>query len=667
MLSRDDSPPGSAQSVSSWGGGSARRVGRWINGTFTERALGFTATVLRDSFRLDKLHAVVANVEPGGAAANMGVLPGDHIIKINGQPIDLRGSQAMVNVHIENLARPLALCFERVTAAEREQPSPEQRAAQASSKPPPDDADPLGFQIMTASNWIRRIVSKKKRRFQEDGFDLDLSYLTPTMIAMGYPSTGKEALYRNRATEVKRFLAKRHWARFWVFNLCSERDYPPSLFDNRVSRYPFDDHNPPKLFTIALFCAEASRWLQAHEENVIVVHCKAGKGRTGVMACCYLLWAGEFDNARDAIDFFGVARASDGNGITIPSQKRFVYYFGRLLEDHRKTVGSWHPPRNGLRSQVKSDTAATALLRHEAARAHSQDRPSPDHTRTFSAHSVGSSSLEGGAEEAKYSGEEELDLSEESTWDDPSTPVSSSAGRGRSNSTSSSGAWSGSGGDAGGRGGDSPAPSLSASSQSFTRSYRQQLAGEQPLPRSVLDEQFRNLLASARRACLTAASIPPPRLAIGDCDLQFPPQRAVALTGIELSAVPACTSGGWFTPAFKVMTCGASPGDTFVYRSNEFVSVGSFRREPSGTPKPLHFPTPHLPVVNEVLVRFFHTTTVAGIGKKRVLFQVWVHASFLSPSGREVIPLSGLDMAAKKDGRLVPSNFTVELRYEPCV
>jgi protein tyrosine/serine phosphatase len=38
------------------------------------------------------------------------------------------------------------------------------------------------------------------------------------------------------------------------------------------------------------FCEDAAAWLAGHAHNVVVVHCKAGKGRTGIMICCLLLY-----------------------------------------------------------------------------------------------------------------------------------------------------------------------------------------------------------------------------------------------------------------------------------------------------------------------------------------------------------------------------------------
>ena len=69
-------------------------------------------------------------------------------------------------------------------------------------------------------------------------------YITDQVIVMGFPAAGIEALYRNRREDAKRFLEHRDGKNFLVFNFCpiKENSYPASVFDGRVSRYPFPDH-----------------------------------------------------------------------------------------------------------------------------------------------------------------------------------------------------------------------------------------------------------------------------------------------------------------------------------------------------------------------------------------------------------------------------------------
>ena len=179
---------------------------------------------------------------------------------------------------------------------------------------------------------LRALVSKKKRRFIAEGFDLDLTYVTRRIIAMGYPSVGGEGLYRNPLAQVQRFFETRHAGRYRIYNLCAEREYDPGDFCGRVVRFPFEDHNPCLLEVVPRFCADVHAWLAAHPANVVGIHCKAGKGRTGMLIAAYLLHSGFRRTAHSALAYFGAVRTKDGKGVTIPSQMRMVYYYEKMLK-----------------------------------------------------------------------------------------------------------------------------------------------------------------------------------------------------------------------------------------------------------------------------------------------------------------------------------------------
>ncbi|KAJ1421449.1 Tensin-type phosphatase domain [Sesbania bispinosa] len=89
---------------------------------------------------------------------------------------------------------------------------------------------------------------------------------------------------------------------FQVYNLCIEESYDPAHFYGRVETYPFDDNH-------------------------------AGKGRTGLMVCAYLTYCGM--SADEALQLYAVRRTTNNEGVSIPSQRRYVGYWESLLSTPR--------------------------------------------------------------------------------------------------------------------------------------------------------------------------------------------------------------------------------------------------------------------------------------------------------------------------------------------
>ena len=91
--------------------------------------------------------------------------------------------------------------------------------------------------------------------------------------------------------------------------------------------------------------------MEEDPENVIAVHCKGGKGRTGMMVAAWLVRSGLFPQAQQSLAYFRErrtdrSRGTKNQGVDTPSQvgvvwaeflrvfseqNRYVSYYERLL------------------------------------------------------------------------------------------------------------------------------------------------------------------------------------------------------------------------------------------------------------------------------------------------------------------------------------------------
>ena len=172
-------------------------------------------------------------------------------------------------------------------------------------------------------DFFRELVSMKKTRYTAEDFNLDLTYITPRIIAMAFPAEGLESMFRNKISDVARLLNIKHENHYLIIN-ASNRTYDFEKFNHSVYSIPWPNHYPCPLATFASSIGDVVLYLIQNDKNVVVVHCLAGKGRTGSLIDAILFTSGLYTSIEDANDFYLKQRAVN---VTYASQLRYLKYF----------------------------------------------------------------------------------------------------------------------------------------------------------------------------------------------------------------------------------------------------------------------------------------------------------------------------------------------------
>uniref|UniRef100_A0A3Q3KGM1 Tensin 3 n=1 Tax=Monopterus albus TaxID=43700 RepID=A0A3Q3KGM1_MONAL len=175
------------------------------------------------------------------------------------------------------------------------------------------------------------------RTLMEEGYELDLTYITERIIAVSFPRGCSEEIYTHNLKDVTRMLKSKHADNYLIINL-SERRHELSKMNPKTLDTGWPDLHAPPLDKICTICKAMESWLNADPLHVVVIHCR-------VRICWFCLFNMPLcppQSADQALDRFAMRKYYDDkvSALMTPSQKRYVWILNSLLNGSMKINAS---------------------------------------------------------------------------------------------------------------------------------------------------------------------------------------------------------------------------------------------------------------------------------------------------------------------------------------
>ncbi|XP_029285990.1 LOW QUALITY PROTEIN: tensin 3-2 [Cottoperca gobio] len=162
---------------------------------------------------------------------------------------------------------------------------------------------------------------------------IDLTYITERIITIFCPPECPDDIYLHNLQEIVLMLQSKHGHHYMLINL-SQTNETLTRMNHKLLDTGWVDLLAPDLDQMLGVCTTMKNWLQTHPKHVLVLHCRGGKGRLGVLVASYIHLSNMSASADLSLDHFAMRRFYNDklSALMTPSQKRYVWMLGSTLK-----------------------------------------------------------------------------------------------------------------------------------------------------------------------------------------------------------------------------------------------------------------------------------------------------------------------------------------------
>ena len=205
------------------------------------------------------------------------------------------------------------------------------------------------------------VVGSKSYIVQPDQYILPMPKGGDHVFSMKCPVEKSDVTYSGQAEigAISTYLNSQFGDRYLIINV-SDVPYDYGIFHGKVQEFFFPGYPAPPIKVLVQMCVTVQSWLK-HQKGTnkanslrhsggggasvessktsrqpdpyaVLFHCKTGKGRSAVVVAAFLAWISAFPSPMEALDSVCEALKMPVEMVTIPSQRRYIEYFTRILD-----------------------------------------------------------------------------------------------------------------------------------------------------------------------------------------------------------------------------------------------------------------------------------------------------------------------------------------------